>query len=325
MSMCNGINEVMIQAEDITAGYNSQNPILANISLSIGQGEFVGIIGKNGAGKSTLLKALRGFLPVWSGRVLLAGREIGAYQERELAKKIAYLQQQVELTFDYTARDIVMAGRYPYRKWWQQQSEEDKEITAACMKYTGVLEMADKPIRALSGGQRQRVLLAKVLAQQTPVLFLDEPAAGLDLFYQEEIFRFCQELCHRGKTVVMVVHELNLAARYCSRLLLARQGRIIADDVPERVLTDELLTDGYGVSIRSGRNPQTGHADIYTVPEPMDEEKLRLLATIIGSSGNDMKASDRLREISVEPTAEKSMNKPVQEQPGESAKGGEKI
>ena len=325
MSMIDGMSNAIIQAEDIKAGYNGQNPILDNISLSIGEGEFVGIIGKNGAGKSTLLKALRGFLPVWSGRVLLAGREIGAYQERELAKKIAYLQQQVELTFDYTARDIVMAGRYPYRKWWQQQSDEDKNITAACMKYTGVLEMADKPIRALSGGQRQRVLLAKVLAQQTPVLFLDEPAAGLDLFYQEEIFRFCQELCHRGKTVVMVVHELNLAARYCSRLLLARQGRIIADDVPERVLTDELLTDGYGVSIRSGRNPQTGHADIYTVPEPMDEEKLRLLATIIGSSGNDMKASDRLREISVEPAAEKSMNKPVQEQPGESAKGGEKI
>lgn len=283
MSMIDGMSNAIIQAEDITAGYNGQNPILDNISLSIGKGEFVGIIGKNGAGKSTLLKALRGFLPVWSGRVLLAGREIRAYQERELAKKIAYLQQQVELTFDYTARDIVMAGRYPYRKWWQQQSEEDKEITAACMKYTGVLEMADKPIRALSGGQRQRVLLAKVLAQQTPVLFLDEPAAGLDLFYQEEIFRFCQELCHRGKTVVMVVHELNLAARYCSRLLLARQGRIIADDVPERVLTDELLTDGYGVSIRSGRNPETGHADIYTLPEPMDEKKLRLLATIIGS------------------------------------------
>lgn len=300
MSMIDGMSNAIIQAEDITAGYNGQNPILDNISLGIGKGEFVGIIGKNGAGKSTLLKALRGFLPVWSGRVMLAGREIGAYQERELARKIAYLQQQVELTFDYTARDIVMAGRYPYRKWWQQQSEEDKAITAACMKYTGVLEMADKPIRALSGGQRQRVLLAKVLAQQTPVLFLDEPAAGLDLFYQEEIFRFCQELCHRGKTVVMVVHELNLAARYCSRLLLARQGRIIADDVPERVLTDELLTDGYGVPIRSGRNPETGHADIYTVPEPMDGEKLRLLATIIGSD-------DRKAEIPAKAIGKASM------------------
>ena len=126
------MSNAIIQAEDITAGYNGQNPILDNISLSIGKGEFVGIIGKNGAGKSTLLKALRGFLPVWFGRVLLAGREIGAYQERELAKKIAYLQQQVELTFDYTARDIVMAGRYPYRKWWQQQSEVKHQLYYLC-------------------------------------------------------------------------------------------------------------------------------------------------------------------------------------------------
>lgn len=274
----------IIQVDNITAGYQKQNPVLENISFRIDGGEFVGIIGKNGAGKSTLLKAMRGFLPLWSGRIMLAARAVGGYQERELAKKIAYLQQQVELTFDYTARDIVMAGRYPYRKWWQQQSEADRKIVDACMKYTGVLEMADRPIRALSGGQRQRVLLAKVLAQQTPVLFLDEPAAGLDLFYQEEIFRFCQELCHRGKTVVMVVHELNLAARYCSRLLLTRKGRLLADDLPERVLTSALLTAGYGVPIEAGRNPETGHADIYTVPEQADSEKLLLLATIIGDA-----------------------------------------
>lgn len=274
----------IIQVDNITAGYQKQNPVLENISFRIDRGEFVGIIGKNGAGKSTLLKAMRGFLPLWSGRIMMAARAVGAYQERELAKKIAYLQQQVELTFDYTARDIVMAGRYPYRKWWQQQSEADRKIVDACMKYTGVLDMADRPIRALSGGQRQRVLLAKVLAQQTPVLFLDEPAAGLDLFYQEEIFRFCQELCHRGKTVVMVVHELNLAARYCSRLLLTRKGRLLADDLPERVLTGALLTAGYGVPIEAGRNPETGHADIYTVPEQADSEKLLLLATIIGDA-----------------------------------------
>lgn len=274
----------IIQVDNITAGYQKQNPVLENISFRIDGGEFVGIIGKNGAGKSTLLKAMRGFLPLWSGRIMLEARAVGGYQERELAKKIAYLQQQVELTFDYTARDIVMAGRYPYRKWWQQQSEADRKIVDACMKYTGVLEMADRPIRALSGGQRQRVLLAKVLAQQTPVLFLDEPAAGLDLFYQEEIFRFCQELCHRGKTVVMVVHELNLAARYCSRLLLTRKGRLLADDLPERVLTSALLTAGYGVPIEAGRNPETGHADIYTVPEQADSEKLLLLATIIGDA-----------------------------------------
>lgn len=275
----------IIQVANITAGYDDANPILNNISFDVAKGEFIGIIGKNGAGKSTLLKALRGFLPLKSGSITLAGKAVGEYQQRDLATKIAYLQQQVELTFDYTAKDIVQAGRYPYKKWWEQQDDGDKAIVDACMAYTGVLDLAEKPIRALSGGQRQRVLLAKVLAQQTPVLFLDEPAAGLDLFYQEEIFRFCQELCRRGKTVIMVVHELNLAARYCTRLLLERQGMVLQDGVPEAVLTDENLTEAYGVAIRSLRNPDTGHADIFTEPAEDDGSKRKLLDTIIGEGG----------------------------------------
>ena len=153
---------------------------MQNINLSINKGDFIGIIGKNGAGKSTLLKTLRGFLPYSSGSVELMGKALTDYQQRELAMKIAYLQQQVELTFDYTAKDIVLAGRYPYKKWYQQQDDRDKAVIEASMEYTGVSDLADKPIRALSGGQRQRVLLAKVLAQQTEILFLDEPAAGRD-------------------------------------------------------------------------------------------------------------------------------------------------
>ena len=150
------------------------------------------------------------------------------------------------------------------------------------MKYTDVLDMAERPIRALSGGQRQRVLLAKVLAQQTPVLFLDEPAAGLDLFYQEQIFRFCRELSSRGKTVVMVVHELSLADRYCSRLMLLKQGNVLADAAPQQVLTDKLLSAGYGTAIHARRNLETGHADIYTEELPLTSAKKELLDTIIG-------------------------------------------
>lgn len=273
----------IIRAKDIHVGYDDGRGILKGLSFQIDKGDFVGIIGKNGAGKSTLLKSLRGFLPLYTGAVELYGQNIAGLSQRQLARSIAYLQQQVELTFDYTVRDVVMAGRYPYRKWWQQQSDEDRIIAEACMKYTDVLDMAQRPIRALSGGQRQRVLLAKVLTQQTPVLFLDEPAAGLDLFYQEEIFRFCRELSHRGRTVIMVVHELNLAARYCSRLMLIRAGQILADDVPAKVLTDELLSRGYDTAIHCATNPQTGHADIYIEDVPMSIEKRELLDTIIGT------------------------------------------
>lgn len=275
--------KTIIQVNDVTVGYDKGERILHDLNFSIQAGDFVGIIGKNGAGKSTLLKSMRGFLPLDKGEILLADRRVQDYSQRELARKIAYLQQQVELTFDYTVRDMVMAGRYPYKKWWQQQGDEDDRIIEACMKYTDVLDMAERPIRALSGGQRQRVLLAKVLAQQTPVLFLDEPAAGLDLFYQEQIFRFCRELSARGKTVVMVVHELNLADRYCSRLMLLKQGNVLADAAPQQVLTDELLSAGYGTAIHARRNPETGHADIYTEELPLTSAKRELLDTIIGA------------------------------------------
>lgn len=275
--------KTIIQVNDVTVGYDKGERILHDLNFSIQAGDFVGIIGKNGAGKSTLLKSMRGFLPLDKGEILLADRRVQDYSQRELARKIAYLQQQVELTFDYTVRDMVMAGRYPYKKWWQQQGDEDDRIIEACMKYTDVLDMAERPIRALSGGQRQRVLLAKVLAQQTPVLFLDEPAAGLDLFYQEQIFRFCRELSARGKTVVMVVHELNLADRYCSRLMLLKQGNVLADAAPQQVLTDELLSAGYGTAIHARRNPENGHADIYTEELPLTSAKRELLDTIIGA------------------------------------------
>lgn len=274
--------KTIIQVNDVTVGYDKGERILHDLNFSIQAGDFVGIIGKNGAGKSTLLKSMRGFLPFDKGEILLADRRVQDYSQRELARKIAYLQQQVELTFDYTVRDMVMAGRYPYKKWWQQQGDGDDRIIEACMKYTDVLDMAERPIRALSGGQRQRVLLAKVLAQQTPVLFLDEPAAGLDLFYQEQIFRFCRELSARGKTVVMVVHELNLADRYCSRLMLLKQGNVLADAAPQQVLTDELLSAGYGTAIHARRNLETGHADIYTEELPLTSAKRELLDTIIG-------------------------------------------
>lgn len=274
--------KTIIQVNGVTVGYDKGERILHDLNFSIQAGDFVGIIGKNGAGKSTLLKSMRGFLPLDKGEILLADRRVQDYSQRELARKIAYLQQQVELTFDYTVRDMVMAGRYPYKKWWQQQGDEDDRIIEACMKYTDVLDMAERPIRALSGGQRQRVLLAKVLAQQTPVLFLDEPAAGLDLFYQEQIFRFCRELSARGKTVVMVVHELNLADRYCSRLMLLKQGNVLADAAPQQVLTDELLSAGYSTAIHARRNPETGHADIYTEELPLTSAKRELLDTIIG-------------------------------------------
>ncbi len=242
----------------------------------------IGLIGPNGAGKSTLLKTLRGILEPLEGCVIIRGREARMLSSREFALEAAYLQQNVEISFGYSAREIVMAGRYPHIHWWERESAEDGHIVDACMTYTGVLELAKRPVHMISGGQRQRVLLAKVLAQQTPLLFLDEPATGLDIVYQEEIFRFCRELCARGKTVLMVVHELSLAARLCSRLMLIGEGRIISDGPPEAVMTPENLSRCYGVPVRVVQNPQTGSVEIFTEPPPDDGRRTGLLNTILG-------------------------------------------
>ena len=272
----------MIRADEVYAGYNGK-VILENVSFSVGEGEIVGLIGPNGAGKSTLLKTLRGILPMLSGTAMLMGDDINALAAKDFARRAAYLQQHVEMTFDYTARDIVLAGRYPYLSWWSQEKAHDLAIAEACMAYTGVSDLADSPLHAMSGGQRQRVLLAKVLAQQTPVLFLDEPATGLDIIYQEEIFRFCRELCTAGKTVLLVAHELSLAARFCSRLLLIGGGTLLADGRPQEVLTDELLSQAYGAPVRVVENPLTHHAEVYTEPEESGTWKQHLLEVILGT------------------------------------------
>ena len=273
----------MIRADEVYAGYNGK-VILENVSFSVGEGEIVGLIGPNGAGKSTLLKTLRGILPILSGTAMLMGDDIKVLAAKDFARRAAYLQQRVEMTFDYTARDIVLAGRYPYLSWWSQEKAHDLAIAEACMAYTGVSDLADSPLHAMSGGQRQRVLLAKVLAQQTPVLFLDEPATGLDIIYQEEIFRFCRELCTAGKTVLLVAHELSLAARFCSRLLLIGRGTLLADGRPQEVLTDELLSQAYGAPVRVVENPLTHHAEVYTEPEESGARKHHLLEVILGAS-----------------------------------------
>ena len=273
----------VLTAEGVSAGYPNTR-VLEDVSFAVGQGEMVGLIGPNGAGKSTLLKTLRGLLEPLAGRVTLFGRPADSLTDREFAREAAYLEQTAEMPFDYSAREIVMAGRYPRLQWWEREGAEDRRIVEACMEYTGVTAIADRSIRKISGGQRQRVLLAKVLAQQTPLLFLDEPAAGLDIFYQEEIFRFCRELCGMGKTVLMVVHEFSLAARFCSRLMLIGNHRLLTDGPPDAVLTPDILSGCYGVPIRVVKNPLTGTSEVFTEPPADDGRRGEILRVIVGGA-----------------------------------------
>lgn len=294
--MCAVLDAVVLEAKGVSAGYRRHAQVLRDVSFSICAGEMVGLIGANGAGKSTLLKTLRGLLPPLAGEVTVNGRPADSFTEREFALEAAYLQQNVSLSFAYTAREIVMAGRYPRLKWWEREGPEDEAVVEACMAYTGVAALAERSILAMSGGQRQRVLLAKVLAQQTPLLFLDEPATGLDIFYQEEIFRFSRELCQAGKTTLMVVHELGLAAKFCSRLILVGEGRVVADGTPDEVLTPENLSRAYEVPVRVVKNPLTGTAEVFTEPPPEDAQRKAVLRRLL-TGGKDEESAEEERRV----------------------------
>lgn len=273
----------VLQVEKLQIGYGSRC-VLKEASFSIGKGEIVGIIGCNGAGKSTLLKTIRGLLPKQGGSVSYFGKPLEEYQDKELATKIAYLQQHVELGFGYTGKDVVMAGRYPYMKWWERESEADEKLALACMAYTGTVDLADRPINEVSGGQKQRILIAKVLAQQTPIIFLDEPTTGLDMVYQEEIFRFAKALAGQGKTVLMVVHELNLASKYCSRILLLGEGTLLADGAPQAVFTEELLSRAYKADICVERDEVNHNLHITTrMSQEAKNQEAALLQRICGN------------------------------------------
>lgn len=250
------MTETLIELKNLSIGYGNKS-VLQDVNAKINKGEIVGIIGCNGAGKSTLLKTIRGLLPKQSGEILYFGRKLESFSEKELAREVAYLQQNVEVGFGYTGKDIVLAGRYPYMKWWKGESISDEELALKCMEYTGTKELAERPVNEVSGGQKQRILLAKVLAQQTPILFLDEPTTGLDMVYQEEIFRFSKALAKMGKTILMVVHELNLAAKYCSRIILLGEGTVIADGRPDNVFTEKILSKAYNAPVRVIRSHNT--------------------------------------------------------------------
>lgn len=257
--------------------------ILKNISFAAEKGEFIGIIGPNGAGKSTLLKAMRGLLPHTAGEVLFYNQWVRKLSDKQLARIVAYMQQEINISFGFTALEIVLTGRYPYIGWLKDESKADYAIARKYMEFTGVSELENVPVQSMSGGQRQRVLLAKVLTQETPLVFLDEPTASLDLLYQEEIFNHCKSICQQGKTVLIVAHDLKLAAKFCTRLILIAEGKIVADGLPAEVVTAENLEKTYGLHSDVFVNKVTGNLDIHTYAAATIKRKSRV--HVIGGGG----------------------------------------
>ncbi|MGW6917361.1 ABC transporter ATP-binding protein [Kitasatospora sp. NPDC054939] len=248
-----------LRAEGLTLRYDRRT-VATDLGVTIPDHSFTVIIGPNACGKSTLLKALARMLRPVAGQVWLDGAAISAYRTREVARRLGLLPQTSTAPNGITVGDLVARGRYPHQRLLRQWSAEDETAVAEAMRLTGVLDLADRPVDDLSGGQRQRVWLSMVLAQQTPLLLLDEPTTFLDIAHQYEVLDLCADLNEqKGYTVVAVLHDLNQACRYATDLVVMRPGGVIAaEGAPGEVMTADLVEEVFGLPCRVVADPETG-------------------------------------------------------------------
>jgi iron complex transport system ATP-binding protein len=228
--------------------------VLEGVSFTLGKGELVGLLGPNGAGKSTLIRAVLGFVSA-QGAIAVEGRDIGTLTPTARAKLMAYLPQDRDVAWDMTAEAIVALGRMPYRRPMQPLSTDDRRAIEAAMAQTDILHLRGRSVAEMSGGERNRTLIARALAQETPLLMADEPVASLDPAHQIAVMELFSSIADRGGTVLLTLHELHLAARWCRRILMLDRGRLVADGNPAEVLMPERLAAIYGVETYRAKTP----------------------------------------------------------------------
>jgi iron complex transport system ATP-binding protein len=254
-----------LEANAVSFSYK-ENVVLKKVSLSVGPGEFVGIMGPNGSGKTTLLRCMTGFLTPSDGAVAVDGRPVGTYSPREIARLFAVVPQISSTDFPFTAYDIVMMGRIPHSaNRLGGYSKDDVAKVREAMDRTDTWQFVDRTFNALSGGERQRVVIARAIAQEPQVLLLDEPTIYLDISGQIEVMDLVKDINRKeGMSVVAVLHDVNLAARYCDRIALLSQGEVEVMGPPADVLTQEVIQAVYGVDVAVRRDPLTN--SVYVVP-----------------------------------------------------------
>ncbi|GAA1319179.1 ABC transporter ATP-binding protein [Leucobacter albus] len=246
-----------LRVEGATIGYDHKT-ISEGLSVAIPDGSFTVIVGPNACGKSTLLRALSRLIKPTAGSVLLDGKSISAYRAKEVAKRLGLLPQTSLAPDGITVADLIARGRYPHQGIIRQWSDADEQAVLTAMEATGVTELSARLVDELSGGQRQRVWVAMVLAQETSLLLLDEPTTFLDIAHQIELLELFTDLHLAGNTLVAVLHDLNQAARYGTHLIAMKDGRIVAEGPPEEVVTEEIVSEVFGLACRVVPDPVVG-------------------------------------------------------------------
>ncbi|EST25067.1 ABC transporter ATP-binding protein [Streptomyces niveus] len=253
-----GIGIGRLRARELTLAYDDRT-VVHDLELAVPDGRVSVIVGPNACGKSTTLRALGRLLKPKSGSVLLDGEELARIPTRKIAQSIGLLPQSPTAPEAITVADLVSRGRQPHQHWWQQWSEEDERAVTEAMARTDVTDLAERSVDELSGGQRQRVWIAMALAQETDLLLLDEPTTFLDIAHQVEVLDLVRRLNHeQGRTVVIVLHDLNQAARYADHLVAMKSGRIVAEGHPREIVTAELVREVFGLESVVVPDPVTG-------------------------------------------------------------------
>ncbi|MCR8645607.1 ABC transporter ATP-binding protein [Paenibacillus sp. N1-5-1-14] len=247
-----------LQTRELTLHYGEQ-PIIHNLSFSVPLQQITVLVGANGSGKSTLLRSMARLLKPASGHVLLDNKELHNIPSKEIAKHLAILPQGPVAPEGITVEQLVKQGRYPHQRWYQQWSEEDERLVEQALAATQLLTLKDKQLDALSGGQRQRAWIAMTLAQETPILLLDEPTTYLDMTHQIELLDFLFDLNRtKQRTIVMVLHDLNLACRYADHLVAIHNKTVALQGAPEEIVTTQMVQEIFGMEAMISQDPLFG-------------------------------------------------------------------
>ena len=248
---------------NVSFSYDGKLKQVNGVSMELYGGKMVGVIGPNGAGKSTLLKAAAGILAVDGGRIVINGRNIRTAPRRKVAEVLGYMPQHVNIVAGYTVEQVVAMGRYCHLKGFGFATSHDQEVVEKAMAEAEVISFRDRDIDQLSGGEQQRALLGSVLAQEPEIMLLDEPTTGLDLHHQGAFFALLARQARAGKAVMVVTHDLNLAAKYCDELVLMCCGEKIAAGSPDEVITREYIGKAYNEDIIISKHPETGRPMVF--------------------------------------------------------------
>jgi iron complex transport system ATP-binding protein len=257
-----------LSGHDLTLSYESF-VVATDLTIDVPDGQISVLIGPNGCGKSTTLRALSRLLKPKQGQVVLDGKEIHSYATKEVARRLALLPQVLLTPEAITVRELVAYGRHPQRRSVAALRDEDREAIDWAMHVTGTTELAERPVDQLSGGQRQRAWIALVLAQGTDLILLDEPTTFLDIAYQLEVLELLRQLnAEAGKTIVMVLHDINSACEYSHHLFAMKDGNIVAQGAPKQILTRELVREVFGIDSHILQHPDTQSPLCVPVPQP---------------------------------------------------------